>query len=86
VVKHSNTLKARVNFESHDDHLTVIVSDDGKGFSVQELRNNENIGHGLESIHHRLNLLGCNMEVQSEPGRGTQVIITVPYEQLEDQV
>ena len=86
VVKHSETLKAKVDFESHDDHLMVIVSDNGKGFSVQELRNSQNIGHGLESLQYRLNLLGCTMEVQSEPGRGTQVSIAVPYDQPKDQV
>ena len=30
-----------------------------------------------------LNLLGCNMEVKSEPGNGTQVIIEAPYKQLD---
>jgi len=86
VVKHSETLEAKVDFESHDDHLTVIVSDEGKGFSIQELRSSQNLGHGLESLQHRLNLLGCNIEVQSTPGNGTQVMISVPYDQSEDQV
>ncbi len=85
VVKHSEILEAKVLFESHDDHLTVTVSDEGKGFSSPELSSSQNAGHGLESLQHRLNLLGCTMEVQSEPGRGTEVTITVPYDQSEDQ-
>jgi len=86
VVKHSETLQAKVIFESHDDHLTVIVSDEGKGFSSQELGNSQNFGHGLESVRHRLNLLGCALDVQSEPGRGTQATITIPYDQPEAKV
>lgn len=84
VVKHSGTLEAMVTFENHDDYLSVIVSDDGKGFPIKEIMNSRTIGHGLESLRHRLNLLGCNMEVQSKLGNGTQVIIEVPYEQPED--
>jgi two-component system CheB/CheR fusion protein len=85
IVKHSGTLEAKVVFESREDHLNVIVSDGGIGFPIQELANSRNIGHGLESVQHRLNLLGCNMEVQSEPGNGTQVIIEVPYESQKDE-
>jgi two-component system, chemotaxis family, CheB/CheR fusion protein len=84
VVKHSGTLQARVTFENQDGYLKVIVSDDGNGFSSQEIMNSRNIGHGLSSLRHRLNLLGCNMEVKSEPGNGTQVIIEVPYELPEE--
>jgi two-component system CheB/CheR fusion protein len=85
VVKHSGTLEAIVSFERNDGYLNVIVSDVGKGFPSQETMDNRIIGHGLLSLRHRLNLLGCNMEVQSRLGKGTQVSIEVPYEQPEDQ-
>jgi PAS domain S-box-containing protein len=85
IVKHSGTLEAKVVFESPEDHLNVIVSDGGIGFPIQELTSSRNIGHGLESLRDRLNLLGCSMEVQSEPGNGTQVIIEVPYESRKDE-
>jgi signal transduction histidine kinase len=85
IVKHSETLEANVVFESRDDHLDVIVSDRGIGFPIQELTSSRNIGHGLESLRDRLNLLGCRMEVQSEPGNGTQALIEVPYESRKDE-
>jgi two-component system CheB/CheR fusion protein len=84
VVKHSELLEARVAFEANDGYLDVIVSDTGKGFPIETLANGQNIGHGLESLRHRLNLLGCNMNVHSEIGVGTQIIIQVPDEQPED--
>jgi signal transduction histidine kinase len=79
VVKHSETLDATVTFQDEENHLSVIVSDEGKGFPSQEIMNSRNLGHGLSSLRHRLNLLGCNIEVKSEPGEGTQVIIEAPY-------
>jgi two-component system CheB/CheR fusion protein len=84
VVKHSGTLEATVTFERDDGYLKVIVSDEGKGFPSQEIMNSRSLGHGLSSLRHRLNLLGCNMEVKSHPGDGTEVIIEVAYEQPEN--
>jgi signal transduction histidine kinase len=38
-----------------------------------------NIAHGLLIIRHRLNLLGCSLEIKSQPGEGTEAVIEVPY-------
>ena len=84
VVKHSGILEATVTFDKQDGHLQVMVSDSGKGFPSQEIMNGRKLGQGLLSLRHRLNLLGCNMEVRSEPGNGTQVVIQVPYDQADE--
>jgi PAS domain S-box-containing protein len=85
VVKHSGTAEAMVTFESYDSYLRVIVSDEGKGFAGQELlMNTHKAGQGLVSLRHRLNLLGCTMEIKSEIENGTEVIIDIPYGQPED--
>jgi two-component system, chemotaxis family, CheB/CheR fusion protein len=84
VVKHSGTLEATVNFESKEAYLNVIVSDRGKGFAMELLTSRQHMGHGIESLLHRLDLLGCSMKVQSGLGQGTQVTIEVPYERPVD--
>jgi signal transduction histidine kinase len=84
VVKHSGTLEATVNFESKETYLNVIVSDSGKGFAMELLSSRQHMGHGIESLLHRLDLLGCSMKVQSGLGQGTQVTIEVPYERTVD--
>jgi two-component system NarL family sensor kinase len=61
----------------------VIVKDHGTGFDTDKVMNDPNIAHGLLIIRHRLNLLGCNMEVSSQPGNGTEVIIEVPSEKMD---
>ncbi|HLO28596.1 MAG TPA: ATP-binding protein, partial [Anaerolineales bacterium] len=80
IVKHAETLQANVSLEHHDHHLRVIVSDSGKGFDATRILNDRKSAHGLLNIRHRLNLLGCKMEVKSKDGDGTQVIIEAPYE------
>ena len=80
VVKHAGTSEAAIRFEHYDSHLLVIVRDQGVGFESNIVMSDPNIAHGLLIIRHRLNLLGCSMEVNSQPGKGTEVIIEVPYE------
>ncbi len=80
-VKHAGTLKAAVDFEHNDHHLLVRVSDQGKGFDSTEVMSDQQSAHGLLTIRHRLNLLGCTMDIKSRPGQGIEAIIEVPYGQ-----
>ena len=80
IVKHAGTLQGTVAFTHQDDHLRVVVSDTGKGFDSSAILNSPGTAHGLQAIKHRLNLAGCTIEVSSQPGKGTQTRIEVPYE------
>ena len=81
IVKHAGTLKAQVAFGQMESHLKVMVRDEGKGFDSRATMNNLGEAHGLLTLRHRLNLLGCTMEVNSQLGKGTEITIEVPYEQ-----
>lgn len=76
VVKHAGTTNATVSFEKHDGTLRISVKDDGKGFDVARMQS----GSTLLGLKRRLSLLGCLMEVVSEPGKGTTVRIDVKSE------
>jgi PAS domain S-box-containing protein len=89
IVKHAGGGKARVVLQRANSNLRVEVRDEGKGFdaaeiSWQTLNVPEKDGphsqsFGLSTIYHQLNLFGGQMEIQSEPGKGTLVTITIPY-------
>ena len=76
VVKHSGVLEAHVTIEQTDSHVNIIVSDRGRGFDIQEMR--ENRLNGLKRMRDRLFLLGCNLIIESEPDNGTQITIEAP--------
>jgi two-component system, chemotaxis family, CheB/CheR fusion protein len=80
IVKHAGTLEAAVRLEHYDSHLLVIVKDHGVGFDSIQIMSDPQLAHGLLVISDRLNLLGCKLAVTSQPGKGTEVIIEVPYE------
>ena len=83
IVKHAGTLEAVVRFEHSPSRLIVIVRDEGVGFDSESVMSNPAIAHGLLTIRHRLNLMGCGMEINSRPGNGTEVVIEVPYEKMD---
>ena len=80
VVKHAGTLHAAIKLEQVDEHARVTISDTGKGFDVATVMNDSKTAHGLLVIQDRLGLMGCNIDIASEPGQGTQIVIEAPME------
>jgi PAS domain S-box-containing protein len=78
VVKHAGTLQATIILEQDEQHARITVMDEGKGFDVAAVMNDLKIAHGLLVIQDRLGLMECNMEITSELGKGTRVVIKVP--------
>jgi NarL family two-component system sensor histidine kinase YdfH len=79
VVKHAGTLNASVSFEQADGQIRLTVSDDGAGFDAGAAMNGQG---GLMNVRHRLSLMGCQMQIQSSPGKGTQILIDIPKQQV----
>jgi signal transduction histidine kinase len=80
VVKHAQSKNVEVSIRREGANLKVEVGDDGLGFQMPhtEPHLRERCGFGLFSIRERLRPYGGVLEVQSEPGAGTHVILTVP--------
>lgn len=74
LVRHSGCWKADIEFRIERGWLHLKVSDDGKGFDL----NNEVEGNGLASMRERAEKLGGELSVVSRPGNGTTVSLKVP--------
>ena len=63
-----------------DPHIQVRVEDEGRGFDLSEVLSRKDItgGFGLFNIRERLGHYGGSLQVESKPGRGTQVTLTAP--------
>ncbi|MDJ0521587.1 MAG: ATP-binding protein [Planctomycetota bacterium] len=75
VARHSGANQATVGLEPHDGNLCVTVADDGHGFDPDAPRES---GIGLMSMRERAELLGGHFEIESAPGSGTTVRVSVP--------
>ena len=80
VAKHTQAGRVRVRLEAQAGELSLIVHDDGQGFSPPaRLRQLAPAGHfGLVGIQERLADLGGSLRVHSEPGQGTRIECRAP--------
>jgi signal transduction histidine kinase len=86
VLKHSEATEVNINLHTWDGHLKMRVHDNGNGFllSAATLPKPNGNGLGLLGIKERAALLGGELAVQSEPGEGTQIVVTVPLKEEEE--
>ena len=57
----------------------VEIEDDGIGFDVEKARDKDGVHIGLVNTEKRLALMcGGTMEVESEPGVGTRIVLSIP--------
>jgi PAS domain S-box-containing protein len=80
VAKHAGTDFATVSIRQTRQKLVVSIGDRGKGFEADDKSNQRQLGghFGLFSVRERLEYIGGNFKIQSAPGSGTKVTLTVP--------
>lgn len=85
VVKHAGVKTASVAVHHADDRISLIVTDQGRGFDPLRLlpQQDQITGLGLMRIRARLELLGGHMEIASAPGQGSRITLTAPVRWVE---
>lgn len=77
--KHARASAVRVTVRQVESSLSVNVEDDGVGFSHCEERRGRMVGHyGILGMQERAAALGGTLEVNSCPGKGTQISLSLP--------
>lgn len=74
--KHSGADRMSLYFEADEDELSVFVTDQGSGFDVDSVRDDR---RGIaDSIQGRVEKAGGTVEIDSELGEGTEVVLRLP--------
>ncbi len=78
VVKHAQATQVRVCFKVDSEMVTLVVSDNGIGFSP-ERRFSRDQGHhwGLDLMAERIEGVNGRFQIESTPGQGTRIIVEV---------
>ncbi len=80
-VRHSGCSRIGVTLRVSDGEVHGSVEDDGKGFDYAAVSMAAfSWGVGLRSMRERAEMLGGSLRVDSKPGAGTRVEVTVPLE------
>ncbi|NIS79027.1 MAG: HAMP domain-containing protein [Anaerolineales bacterium] len=80
VHKHANTRQAWVQLSIENHTLQLIISDDGIGFDTLHPPVEQKPHFGLATMRERAEVMGADLEIDSEPGSGTRVTIRLPLE------
>lgn len=73
-IKHSKCKNINIVLMKHNDHLSFILADDGKGFDVDK----KSDGIGLLNMKKRTEIIGGKASIQSSNSSGTQLTISIP--------
>jgi signal transduction histidine kinase/streptogramin lyase len=73
VVKHSGATEVSVFLNTDSAGFTLIVRDNGKGFNPLTVPARPGRGNGLKNMRQRMEKIGGQCEIHSQPGTGTEV-------------
>ncbi|HEX9093238.1 MAG TPA: sensor histidine kinase [Coriobacteriia bacterium] len=78
--KHSGAKSVSVRVSLGDDRVEALIEDEGLGFDVSAVEPGAGARgrFGLEGMRQRAALLGGDCVIESTPGRGTRVRLSIP--------
>ena len=74
--KHAQCRQVKVDLSDDGDVLTLEVADDGQGLADIDLSKADS--YGIRGLKERAKARGGWIDVSSQPGRGTSIILSVP--------
>ena len=80
VIRHADASRVSLTLQDRGDAVELRITDDGRGFDVRDLTNDGDRGQGtgLLIMKERLELVGGNCYIDSQPGKGTTVTARLP--------
>ena len=75
IVKHAAAINANISIEAVENVIRVLVTDDGKGFDI----NNKREGIGITNMLNRVESFNGKIDIESSPGNGCKIRIEIPY-------
>lgn len=79
IQRHAQAKTVHLKMDVVDKVLAVLIEDDGCGFDRQEIRRHHR-GMGLRTLFERADLMGAQLKLESQVGRGTCVELKVLLE------
>lgn len=76
IMRHAKAAKVEIRAEKSDGHFQLVISDDGVGIEPERLDRPAT----LRALRQRAQALDAVLKIESEPGKGTLLRLTVPLE------
>lgn len=76
IARHAQASHAMVALQTRDDDLLLTIADDGRGMPAE--LTGERKTYGMLGMRERVNMLGGQIAIDSAPGRGTHIEVSIP--------
>lgn len=77
-LKYSKAEVINLNMNSSDEAFNIVINDNGKGFSLEQVIKQKDRHFGISVMKERVYLLNGDISIETEPGRGTEIKIEIP--------
>jgi PAS domain S-box-containing protein len=78
ILKYAHARSIEVEVLIHQPNLTMRIADDGQGFYINKVKK----GIGLANIQRRAELFSGTMGIVSAPGKGCEVTVKIPLQEI----
>jgi len=78
-VRHSRASELNLSLSQNEMTYNVHLSDNGAGFDLTSIEGSTH--YGLRSMKQRIEKFGGQLSIQTAPGKGTRIFISVPVQQ-----
>lgn len=74
IMKHAHATQIDVQVEGSENEATLTIADNGVGFDMEKFKQ-AGPGIGLQNIFNRAKMINATVNIKSEPGNGTAIIL-----------
>lgn len=81
IIKHSHAGEATISIQRRNGDVTILICDNGEGFDIEQIKTAAEFGSegfGLRGLYERTEILGGNINIDSTPGAGTRIMVSLP--------
>ncbi|MDF0665970.1 MAG: PAS domain S-box protein [Nitrospira sp.] len=78
IMKHARAARVELELTCDDQEITLSIYDTGVGFDLKDIRA-RHPGLGLVNMRERVRSVRGRLDIQSQLGRGTHIIVHIPF-------
>ena len=83
IARHANAKNVSISLEPNENKIILTITDDGKGFDINKKTGKKSLG--LIGMRERALMMNGEFEISSEPGKGTSLVVKIPWSQSTTQ-
>lgn len=78
IMKHAHAARVEIELTCDEQEITLSIYDTGVGFDLNDIQA-RHPGLGLVNMRERVRSVRGRLDIQSEPGRGTHIMVHIPF-------